>query len=35
MREKPQTQVFGTAEIFMEDSPFSLEAGAVDELSPL
>lgn len=35
MREKPQTEVFGTTEIFMEDTPFSLEAGAVDELPPL
>lgn len=34
MREKPQTEVFGTTEIFMEDTPFSLEAGAVDELPP-
>lgn len=34
MREKPQTEVFGTTEIFMEDTPFSLEVGAVDELPP-
>lgn len=34
-KKKPQTEVFGTTEIFMEDSPFSLEAGTFDELPPL